>query len=457
MFTKQELLRQLLPCMDAPVWWLGLSGGMDSMVLLDALVELRREHSLPPLHAIHIHHGLHPDADRWAEHCAHEAAVRQIPLVIERVQLASGASIEDQARDARYAAFARNMGVADILLLAHHSDDQVETLLFRLLRGTGLRGLAGMPAGRPLARGRLFRPLLDQSRSALLVWARRRELNWIEDPANQDPRFARTALRHKLIPMLRTDWPAVDANVLSLIIHVREANELLDERAAEDLLTLGAGVADPWLAAWPSLAVPQLLRLTVARRKNLLRYWLRAHACRLPQRRLQALDAQLFSADDSQPLIDFDDGRLHRSSGRLWLLRGADMTPVVGQPIEAQGETILCGDNGVLSVHLPGMAQAGLQDWSVAYRRGGEQIKLPGRPAQSLKNLFQEADIPTWLRSKIPLVYHAGDLVSVGGRWNASDYLLSTAGSGWHIRWQLRSRSGDQGAGNTGTSRADYS
>jgi tRNA(Ile)-lysidine synthase len=200
-----------------------------------------------------------------------------------------------------------------------------------------------------------------------------------------------------------------------------------------------------------------LLRLTVARRKNLLRYWLRTHACRLPQRRLHTLDAQLFSADDSQPVIDLEDGRLHRSSGRLWLLRGADMTPAAGQPIEAQGETILCSDNGVLSVHLSGMAQAGLQDWSVAYRRGGEQIKLPGRPAQSLKNLFQEADIPTWLRPKIPLVYHAGTLVSVGGRWNASDYLLSTAGSGWHIRWQLRSRCGDQGAGNTGTLESDCS
>lgn len=452
MFSKQELLRQLLPCMDAPAWWLGLSGGMDSMVLLDALVELRRAHSLPPLRAIHVHHGLHPDADRWAEHCVREAAARQIPLVIERVQLAAGASIEAQARDARYAAFARHMGANDSLLLAHHRDDQIETLLFRLLRGTGLRGMAGMPSGRSLARGRLFRPLLDQPRSALLAWARSRELNWIEDPANNDPRFARTALRHKLIPLLREGWPAVDDSLLTVLNHAREANELLDERAAEDVQLLGDGVADPWLAVWPSLALPGLLRLSVARRRNLLRYWLGAHACRLPQRRLQTLDEQLFSAIDSQPVIDLEGGRLHRSSGRLWLLRDADMTPPAGQPIEAQGETLLGGDNGVLCVHFPGMALVGLQGWSVAYRRGGEQIRLPGRPAQSLKNLFQEADLPAWLRPKIPLIYHAGDLVSVGGRWNASDYLHSAAGPGWYIRWELRSRCDDPGAFSTGSS-----
>lgn len=435
MFTPQELLRQLLPCMDAPTWWLGLSGGLDSMVLLDALVDLRSTHSLPPLYVIHVHHGLHPDADRWAEQCAREARVRDVPLVIERVQLKPGASIEAQAREARYAAFARHMGRDDCLLLAHHRDDQLETLLFRILRGTGLRGLAGMPASRQLSKGRLLRPLLEQPRSALLERARTRRLDWIEDPANCDARFARTALRHDLLPRLRDDWPAVDDSLLSLSRHARQANELLDERAAEDLQLLSADTTDPWLSAWPSLAVTGLLELSAARRNNLLRYWLRTHDCRLPQRRLQALDEQMCSAGDSQPVIELGGAQLHRSSGRLWLLRAADLTPATGQPIRSQGVIPLVGTTGSLELHLPRVGEDALSEWTVEYRRGGERIRLPGRPAQSLKNLLQENAIPAWLRPKIPLLYHADELVSVAGRWNAVADLDVHAGAGWQIRW----------------------
>lgn len=439
MFTPQELLRQLLPCMDAPAWWLGLSGGMDSMVLLESLAELGREHALPPLRAIHVHHGLHPDADGWAEHCLRETAARNLPLLIEHVQILGGASIEAQARDARYAAFSQHMGAKDCLLLAHHRDDQLETLLFRILRGTGLRGLAGMPASRPLSRGKVLRPLLEQPRSALLAWAEMRGLTWIEDPANYDPRFARSALRHDLLPRLRQGWPAVDSNLLMLASHVREANELLDERAAEDMQLLAADLKDPWLKAWPSLQVPGLLTLSSARRSNLLRYWLRSHGLRASQRRLQALDQQLAGASDSQPIVELEGARVHRSSGRLWLVESNSLT-VRAQRIETQGQTVLEGNNGIFALYLPAVARDSLIDWTVKYRSGGEQIRLPGRPAQSLKHLLQEADIPTWLRARIPLVYHADELVSVGGRWNAAEYLQTQAGEGWFISWEPHRR-----------------
>jgi tRNA(Ile)-lysidine synthase len=437
MFSPQELLRQLLPCTDAPTWWLGLSGGMDSMVLLDALVELSREHPLPPLRAIHVHHGLHPDADSWAEHCVRECEARQVPLVVERVHLAPGASIEAQARDARYAAFARHMGKDDCLLLAHHREDQLETLLFRMLRGTGLRGLAGMPSKRALARGRLVRPLLEQSRSELQLWARARDLTWVEDPANHDPRFARSALRHNLLPALRQGWPAVDKSLLTLAGHAREANELLDERAAEDMRSLTSGIQDLWLAHWPSLSVAGLLALSTARRNNVLRYWLRLHGCSLSQRRLHALDRQLDGAIDSQPSVELEDGRLCRSSGRLWLLLGGELSPLDVQPITSQGWVTLAPDNGALLIHLPAVASSDLDKWSVRYRKGGEVIRLAGRPTQSLKHLMQEAGLPAWLRARIPLVYHGQELASVGGRWNNESYLLSHAGEDWSIRWEL--------------------
>lgn len=438
MFTTQELLRQLLPCTDAPTWWLGLSGGMDSMVLFDALVQLRQTHPLPALKALHIHHGLHPDADLWAQHCARECQAHGIELIVERVQLAPGASIEAQARAARYQAFATHMGSADCLLLAHHQDDQLETLLFRLLRGTGLRGLAGMPRARALTQGRLFRPLLGWSRAQLLAQAECRRLSWIEDPANQDPRFARTLLRHKLLPCLRSQWPAAPDNLLQLAEHAVEANHILDECAAQDLALAGGPVQDPWLAAWPSLDAPALQGLSVPRQGNLLRYWLHLNRLALPPRRqLQAFLAQLAGGADGQPEMRVAGYRLCRSSGRLWLLPGAMPSVPVHQALTAGWrDTDLAGNNGKLLIRP---APTGIHwrpgDWHVAYRQGGEQIKLPGRPTQPLKDLLQQARIPPWLRPRVPLLYCDRQLISVAGRWNAEDACAGGDEAAFQVTW----------------------
>ncbi|MEB3733466.1 tRNA lysidine(34) synthetase TilS [Halopseudomonas pachastrellae] len=176
--------------MGAPAWWLGLSGGLDSMVLLELMSQARQLSDIPPLHAIHVHHGLHPEADAWAAHCQRACDVRGVPLTVVRVQVVQGGSVEEAARDARYAAFADMLAPGAELLLAHHRDDQLETLMFRLMRGTGVRGLSGMPARRALGAGWLSRPLLDWRRSELEAWARQQGLDWIEDPANADERFA---------------------------------------------------------------------------------------------------------------------------------------------------------------------------------------------------------------------------------------------------------------------------
>ena len=151
--SPQGLLTQLTRCMDAPAWWLGLSGGLDSMVLLELLSQARQLSDIPPLHAIHVHHGLNAEADAWAAHCQRACDARGVPLTIVRVQVGQGASIEEAARDARYAAFAEVLAPGAELLLAHHRDDQLETLMFRLMRGTGVRGLIGMPARRALGAG----------------------------------------------------------------------------------------------------------------------------------------------------------------------------------------------------------------------------------------------------------------------------------------------------------------
>lgn len=439
MLTPQGLREQLGPCMGAPAWWLGLSGGLDSMVLLELLVQARQSAEIPPLHAIHIHHGLHPEADAWAAHCQRACDARSVPLTVVRVSVEQGASIEQAARDARYAAFAEVLPEGAELLLAHHADDQLETLLFRLLRGTGVNGLAGMPRRRPLGRGWLSRPLLDASRAQLASWAQQQGLQWIDDPANQDARFARTALRHQLLPTLREGWPQVDQSLLRLADHAREASELLDELALADMGEAAVPADDPWLQAWPSLLLAPLLALSQARQRNLLRFWLRQQGLLMPdQRRLDHWLQQLAAGDDAQPQLRLDGRRLYRSSDRLWLV--ADAWPSGGEPqlLAPVGVQPLLAGNGALCC-MPsagGLRAPGAAGWQIRYRQGGEQIRLAGRPAQSVKQLLQQARVPAWLRPSVPLLYSGGELVSVAGRWNAEQALVDGNQSGFTVSWK---------------------
>ncbi|MEH6565125.1 MAG: tRNA lysidine(34) synthetase TilS [Halopseudomonas sp.] len=434
MLTLQGLQQQLGSCMDAPAWLLGLSGGLDSMVLLEALVQLREQQSIPPFSAIHVHHGLSAEADAWAQFCADECAARGVFLQVVRVQLPPGPSIEDAARQARYQAFAAALAPGAILLLAHHADDQLETLLFRMLRGTGLRGLAGMPQRRSLATGALFRPLLSWPRAALQPWAQAQGLRWIEDPANQDARFARTALRHELLPMLRRGWPQAEQNLLRLTAHASEANELLDERAAEDLAAVATPLAEPWLACWSSLNVDRFCSLSLARQRNLLRYWLAEQGVQLPgSRRLDAWLSQLTAAADGQPQLDLGSYRLYRSSGRLWYVPAAWPQAGTPEPLSSPHLQVLAAGNGCLRC---GALPAAGGPWHIAYRQGGEQIRLPVLGNKSLKELFQQAQIPVWLRPCVPLLYCGDELVSVGGRWNADTAPTDAWQSGFTVSWE---------------------
>lgn len=438
MLDLQGVREQLAPCLDAPVCWLGLSGGLDSMVLLEAVTQLRQTLPLPPLKAIHVHHGLHPKADSWTEHCVRECAARNIELHIERVKLPAGGSVEELARDARYQVFERFLGERDYLLLAHHRDDQLETLMFRMIRGTGLRGLAGMPRQRAIGAGQLLRPLLPWSREHLCEWACAQKLRWVEDPANANPQYARTALRHEVLPDLYRRWPAMPESLLRLAAHADEANNLLDERAAEDLILVQDKLTDPWLQVWPSLNLAALVKLSAARQRNMLRYWLLHSGLRLPDHRhLQTLVEQLTAARDSQPLIKMDGGQLRRSSDRLWLLPERGLPAGVEESLPRLADTALCAGNGLLRLQ-PGSERDTLTSsrWRIGYRQGGEQIKLAGRPRQSLKKLLQDAAIPVWMRPAIPLLYCDERLLSVAGRWTAEDAEQWLGGTGWVVDWE---------------------
>lgn len=285
----------------------GLSGGCDSVVLLHAVAQLGYRQRLQ---AIHVHHGLSPNADRWAAFCADCCAGLGIPLVIHRVAVDrdSGRGLEAAARAARYGVFAE--AAADCLLLAHHRGDQAETVLFNLLRGAGVTGAAGMPAERPYGAKRLLRPLLDCSRAEIEAYARFHGLGWIDDESNRDTSFSRNFLRHEALVALSERFPMAESSLARAATHFGEAQALLDELAAADWLAVSRGDA---------ASVPGLRALSPARVKNLLRHRLRALGWQVPVAgRLDEFVRQVFlAAPDRHPELALPDGRMIVARGLL--------------------------------------------------------------------------------------------------------------------------------------------
>jgi len=285
----------------------GLSGGCDSVVLLHLLSCLGLDERLS---AIHVNHGLSPNADAWAAFCAECCGRLEIPLEIVRVAVdaRSGLGLEAAARAARYAAFADC--AADCLALAHHRGDQAETLLFNLLRGAGVAGAAAMPPERQLRRQRLVRPLLSVSRADLEDYARQHGLHWIDDESNGDLSFSRNFLRHRVLPGLSERFPSAEHALAQAAAHFGEADELLAQLAAEDWLRCADGEA---------ASLRCLRRLSLVRLKNLLRYRLRALGWRVPAaNRLDEFARQVLSAGpDRHPELVLPDGCLRVGQGRL--------------------------------------------------------------------------------------------------------------------------------------------
>ncbi|TFF53159.1 tRNA lysidine(34) synthetase TilS [Pseudomonas putida] len=416
----------LTPWLNAPTWHVAFSGGLDSTVLLHLLAEYARNHASPPLRAIHIHHGLQAAADAWPAHCQAICDNFDVELQVIHVQVSPGASLEQAARDARYAAFRQVLGPGDILFTGQHRDDQAETLLFRLLRGAGLRGLAAMPGQRTLGQGRLVRPLLACSRQHLQDYAQAQGLTWIEDPSNLDTQFARNYLRGEVMPHLQQRWPQASQNFARAAEHLGEALSLLDELAQEDLALAGKGAP----IAWPgldSLDLAALLALSPARQRNALQYWL-SQRTRLPDTRHWAGWADLRdAAADARPVWRLADGRLVRSHGRIWWLSGDWLQQPAGSLAwpDPDGPLRLPG-NGC--VRLVGAAvPSGLR---IAYRQGGEMLAVPGRGRRDLKRLLNEQQVPHFLRSRLPLLYHGERLLAVAN-------LPGLVQADCQLNWQL--------------------
>jgi len=399
----------LTPWLNAPTWYIAFSGGLDSTVLLHLLADYARSHASPPLRAIHVHHGLQSAADAWPAHCQTVCDKLGIELQVVHVQVTPGASLEQAARDARYAAFKQALGPGDILFTGQHRDDQAETLLFRLLRGAGLRGLAAMPGQRVLGQGSLVRPLLGCSRQQLQDYAQANGLAWIEDPSNADTQFARNYLRGEVFPLLQQRWPQASQNFARAAEHLGEALGLLDELAQDDLALAGEGAPVAW-SELDSLDLATLVALSPARQRNALQHWL-SRRTRLPDTRHWAGWADLRdAAADARPVWQLADGQLLRSHGRIWWLSGDWLQLPAGELAWANpAKPLLLPGNG--SVRLAGAVP--LDGLRIAYRQGGEVLDLPGRGRRDLKRLLNELQVPFFLRPRLPLLYQGERLLAV--------------------------------------------
>lgn len=439
----QRLLRvqQRLPAPRR--YWVAYSGGLDSSALLHALWTLG-EPLAAPLAALHIDHGLHADSKHWADHCAAFCDERGIPFQNLEIHLqpAPGESVEAAARFARYRALAACMQPDDMLLTAQHRDDQAETVLLQLLRGSGPAGLAAMPECIRFGPGWHARPMLALGRDAIRDYVEEQGLNWCEDPSNRNTRFDRNFLRNQVIPLLKTRWPGLDRTLSRSATHCAEAQALLDqwsEEALGELMVTG-------FQGEAGLDLGRLLSRPLHRQKALLRAWIRHRGFAAPnaERLREILDQVRTARAERAPAVCWPGAELRRYQGILYLMPpipAADPTAVVQWA--GEGGLELPAGLGRLTA-LPASSGIAVEAWrdgsiEVRFRRGGERCRAhPEQPERDLKALFQATGVPPWLRPSWPLIYIDGRLAAVAGLGVCTEFQASAGAPAIRVLWERR-------------------
>lgn len=414
---------------------LAYSGGLDSSVLLHQLVLLRRLRPELQLRAVHIHHGLSPLADSWAEHCQQQCAQWQVPLEVIRVKVeARHGGIEAAARTARYQAFAHRLLPGEALLTAQHQDDQSETLLLALKRGSGPAGLAAMPQQQWRGAHRHLRPLLAHSRQQIEAWAHQHQLTWIEDESNGDARYDRNFLRLEVMPLLNARWPHFSRAVARSAALCGEQEQLLDELLAESLSTL---VDDSG-----ALSVAPLRDISEARRAALLRRWIAGQQGSMPSRDalLRLWQEVACSREDAEPRLRLGGNEVRRYRDRLYWLPLMPSLARCSLAWTDLSQPLLLPDGlGQLQPHHCGIAlrcpQPG-EAVSVRFQAQGS-FSIVGRAgSRPLKKLWQEQGIPPWQRERTPLIFYGDRLIAAAGVFVTRDGAPEGDGASWFIDWR---------------------
>jgi tRNA(Ile)-lysidine synthase len=421
----------------ASQYWVAFSGGVDSHVLLQLLADARRQ--LPgSLAAVHVNHQIQQQSGDWEIHCRSVCEELHVPFHLLRVQgrARAGESPEAAARTARYRALADWLPTDAVLTTAQHLDDQAETLLLQLLRGAGPRGLAAMPENSALGCGRLLRPLLEISRKAIVSYAREHRLRWIEDPSNTDTRYDRNLLRQRIMPELQQHWPGLSKVLARAASHQADQVELAQALAVLDYpACCGSDSA--------CLSVSDVQRLSPARQRNLLRYWLERAGLPLPSRvLLERIRAEMLAGrQDASPLVHWPGAEVRRFRDRLY-----SMTPLPShdparryrwnfrEPLSLDHAGGILSATAVTGRGLRIDDSAGTME--IGFRQGGETLQPVGRRHRHrLKKLFQEWGVPDWERDRVPLVYSNGVLIAVAGLCVCKGFQSTSEQAGLDLRW----------------------
>ncbi|RBA24137.1 tRNA lysidine(34) synthetase TilS [Herminiimonas fonticola] len=424
------------------------SGGLDSAALLHLLRAYATQHELE-LFAFHVHHGLSANADQWLAHCEQQCAELNVVFDARRVQIANQekSGVEEAARHSRYAALGEMCRTHDVplLLTAHHQDDQAETVMLQLLRGSGVAGLSGMDSANHAAdllgdaTLLMGRPLLQLARADLEKIVTSNAIAFVEDESNLDPRYARNALRHQVMPTLAQHFPGFQQRFARTAQHAQSAQRLLIELAEQDLTQCLDGEC---------LDITKLKNFSADRIDNMLRYWFGLRGVRMPSTSwLNEMRTQLLEAKhDAQLCVTHADCHIRRHRDRVFI------TPKLA-PETLEQAPVAFTWKGEASIHFAefsgtlffekaeqGIAAAwlGSQALSLQLRSGGERLKPAwNRPTKSLKYHYQACDVPAWERERLPLVFAGKQLLFAAGIGMDCHQLSSEAGPHIQIRWQF--------------------
>lgn len=413
---------------------IAFSGGLDSTVLLHLLVQLRQVHPDFLVRAVHVNHGLSALADDWADHCRRQCDTWQVPLRVQRVHVNTRTGgIEAAARSARYITLNASLKADEILLTAHHLDDQSETFLLALKRGSGPAGLSAMAACGSIANHVLLRPLIGCSRLQIKMYAQQHQLSWIDDESNNDTYFDRNFLRLQVLQLLKLRWPHFTSAVARSASLCAEQEKLLDELLTEQLQAL--------LGKDGSLLIKGLLGYSAVCRFALLRRWITRHNVTMPSRKqLQHLwDEVALSRVDATPRLQLATYQIRRFQGRLYLLplmvslrniclNWSRTTPLILP--DRLGKLINSKGNIYLRPPQP------TQQVTVRFSAKGS-IRIIGRThSRPIKKLWQELNVPPWLRERTPLIYYNEKLIAALGTFISEEGRVQENEKPWQLHWE---------------------
>ena len=398
---------------------IAFSGGLDSTVLLHQMVCWRRQSPDVVLRAIHVHHGISPFADDWVTHCEHVCQQWQVPLSVKRVTLVDeGLGTEAHARQARYQAFREALRPGEVLVTAQHLDDQCETFLLALKRGSGPAGLSAMARVSPFADSVLIRPLLGESRHALSQWAECHQLRWIEDESNQDDAYDRNFLRLQVLPRLNARWPHFAQATARSAELCAEQEQLLDELLGDELGSL--------VDEHGALDLPPLQAKSPVFRAAILRRWLARHGAPMPSREMLARIWQemALAREDASPCLRMGGFELRRYRSKLWWV--TPLPPQTGNifPWRDIRQTLSLPDGlGQLSLVPGGDVRLPLTDEPVSVRfKAAGTLHIVGRNGgRKLKKIWQELGVAAWHRDTTPLLFYGETLVAAAGYFITRD------------------------------------